>query len=60
MDGSICERPHIHVPFKLSLQYRILKNSPYHMVPSFQIYNDDTRQRKSMSTIVRVRLYCGY
>jgi ABC-type polysaccharide/polyol phosphate transport system ATPase subunit len=45
MDGSLCERPHIHLPFKLSLQYRILKDSPYPMVPSFQIYNDDTGQQ---------------
>jgi len=34
-EGAVCGRPAIHLPFKVSLRYRLLRDSPFTMVPNF-------------------------
>jgi ABC-type polysaccharide/polyol phosphate transport system ATPase subunit len=39
LDGGICGRPEIHLPFRVCLRYRLLKDSRHHMVPNFHFYD---------------------
>jgi ABC-type polysaccharide/polyol phosphate transport system ATPase subunit len=34
-EGAMCGRPTIHLPFKVCLRYRLLKDSPFTMIPNF-------------------------
>jgi hypothetical protein len=34
-EGVVCGRPSIHLPFKVCLRYRLLRDSPFTMVPNF-------------------------
>jgi hypothetical protein len=34
-EGAVCGRPAIHLPFKVRLHYRLLKDSPFTMIPNF-------------------------
>ncbi len=38
-EGAVCGRPTIHVPFKVSLRYRLLKDSPFTMIPNFHFFD---------------------
>jgi ABC-type polysaccharide/polyol phosphate transport system ATPase subunit len=46
LDGEICERPEINLPFRVCLRYRLLKDSRHHMVPNFHF--DDALGQKIM------------
>jgi ABC-type polysaccharide/polyol phosphate transport system ATPase subunit len=35
LDGAVCGCPAIHLPFKVCLRYRLLRDSPFTMVPNF-------------------------
>jgi len=35
LEGALCARPPIHLPFKVSLRYRVLKDSSFTMIPNF-------------------------
>jgi hypothetical protein len=37
IDGVVCERPEIHLPFRICLRFRLLKDSPHEMVPNFHL-----------------------
>jgi ABC-type polysaccharide/polyol phosphate transport system ATPase subunit len=39
LDGRICERPEINLPFRVCLQYRLLKDSRHHIVPNFHFHD---------------------
>ena len=34
-EGAVCGCPAIHLPFKVCLRYRLLKDSPFTMIPNF-------------------------
>jgi ABC-type polysaccharide/polyol phosphate transport system ATPase subunit len=43
LDGNLCGAPIIHVPFRLCLRYRLLKDSPYEIIPSIHLFDSDNR-----------------
>jgi ABC-type polysaccharide/polyol phosphate transport system ATPase subunit len=43
LDGVLCERPQIHLPFSVSLRYRLLKDSQLIFVPSFHFLDAQKR-----------------
>jgi ABC-type polysaccharide/polyol phosphate transport system ATPase subunit len=44
IDGVLCERPPIHLPFRVSLRYRLLKDSPLTFVPSIHFFDEEKRR----------------
>ena len=40
LEGNPCERPQIHLLFRLCLRYRLLKDSPYRMIPGFHLFDE--------------------
>jgi ABC-type polysaccharide/polyol phosphate transport system ATPase subunit len=48
-DGVLCERPPIHLPFRVSLRYRLLKDSLLTFVPSIHFF-DEEKHRFFVST----------
>ncbi len=43
LDGAVCGRPTIHLPFRVCLRYRLLKDSPFTIIPNFHFldWKDD-------------------
>lgn len=39
MEGALCGRPDIHLPFKVCLRYRLLIDSLHRIVPNFHFYD---------------------
>jgi ABC-type polysaccharide/polyol phosphate transport system ATPase subunit len=42
-DGGVGGRPAIHLPFKVCLRYRLLKDSPFTMIPNFHFLDCEGR-----------------
>jgi lipopolysaccharide transport system ATP-binding protein len=40
IDGELCERPPIHLPFKICLRYRVLMELPFALVPNFHFFDE--------------------
>jgi ABC-type polysaccharide/polyol phosphate transport system ATPase subunit len=40
LDGVVCESPEIQLPFRICLRFRLLKDSPYVMVPNFHFHDE--------------------
>jgi hypothetical protein len=43
LGGILCGQPEIHVPFRLCLRYRLLKDSPHGIIPSIHLFDSDKR-----------------
>jgi ABC-type polysaccharide/polyol phosphate transport system ATPase subunit len=41
--GDLCGQPEINVPFRICLRYRLLKHSPYGIIPTIHIFDSSER-----------------
>jgi len=39
LDGAVCDQPPIQLPFRISLRYRLLKESPFTIGPNFHFFD---------------------
>jgi ABC-type polysaccharide/polyol phosphate transport system ATPase subunit len=43
LGGMLCGQPEIHVPFRVCMRYRLLKDSPYGIIPSIHLFDSNKR-----------------
>jgi ABC-type polysaccharide/polyol phosphate transport system ATPase subunit len=43
LSGARCGRPDIHVPFRICVRYRLLKDCPYKVIPSIRVFDWEGR-----------------